>query len=853
MKEPISQPSNSLSLSLSLSLSKGTLGILLAAFSMGGLVNPSLSQTASTPKRVIHLWVDAIRGVNGTPQGTPGAAWANPRCGSAPNGCGTNECKPNQVFLGTGEVLLHAPWPFKTITGPNGALSYIPPLPSSGPVIWEYAIIHLLPGLYARSNAYTTGANPLPNPDNGLMPNGEIFPIHLPHNVSIQGTSALNTIFDVGSMATGVAGPAFEFGVPGSNGEGSFIDSIAIFGASAELNSLPDPRGSSAIYIDKQVASSPTISNCFIYGNGVGILVNASNNGGVVHDGTKLFNNTLAFNEIGLWNGQRGLGPNSKGLSKLILVNNIFDSSFDYFTAHAYPRHWKTFQKNAAGVYPITSGFEGVDPNDLEIQLSGSSVFKSNAFEGNRVNYRISFLFSLGLDITTKRNGNLPKPTPKVDIEPYTYGNQVSFVLPLQPSRRGILYVRDALSLPVFQDSNRPKFDGSPGDFRLFPMVSKGVLVKSGLPGAISAPGTMSTGHLNPLVNQGWSGSFPFTMKNGLVVSNPPGYLDLGVSDQNTWPYHCWNWDAEGYGNPRMLTYGTGTFFPKPNGTTIFSIDIGADELGENLIGGMVFGTDRFMKFTSKTPQHPVLIDNDRLWYFGPRDVNLSGKTPPIPVAAFKIKYRGIDLNLQGTGTHIYPVNYQKSGEFAPWSDLFSLTTSGTYYVPSMASITPHLLDDVHPWWGPLTQLFPSNPFWQGCVSGYNPYLYVDPSVGRINPPGTFKDMGSSSAIRYLDITWNFTKDSQGNPIPASAFIYPFGVKAPFRNPVMNRLTRFDQWGRGFDNSTQNAPKVSVFPKTLANQGTPPPLMILRYALEPYPISYFAGEKNVQSFEVVIE
>ena len=76
---------------------------------------------------------------------------------------------------------------------------------------WEYAIIHVLPGLYARDKAYgpVVGTH---NPDNGLQPNGEKFPIYLPPRVSIQGTSALNTVFDVTSPEDDIAGPAFEFG-----------------------------------------------------------------------------------------------------------------------------------------------------------------------------------------------------------------------------------------------------------------------------------------------------------------------------------------------------------------------------------------------------------------------------------------------------------------------------------------------------------------------------------------------------------------------------------------------------------------------------------------------------------------
>jgi hypothetical protein len=255
---------------------------------------------------VIHVWVDPAYGDDAKASGSQGPP-GNP---SPQVNCLAHETKPNHVVdpSQSGKILLNAPYPFKTITA---ALLYIPPLPYSfnHPLIpnltitWRFGIVHLLPGVYSPRGP---GAR---HPANGLITNNETFPIHVPPNVSIQGTSALNTIIDLGADLF-LPGPAFEFGVilmtPNGplpiNGVNTFIDSVSIYGAQIQVTD--QPWRSCAIYIGGAVASRPTISNCWIFRNWVGIMVAAGGEPDVVHDGTMIVNNTIALNRIGLWNGE---------------------------------------------------------------------------------------------------------------------------------------------------------------------------------------------------------------------------------------------------------------------------------------------------------------------------------------------------------------------------------------------------------------------------------------------------------------------------------------------------------------------------------------------------------------------
>ena len=161
-----------------------------------------------------------------------------------------------------------------------------------------------------------------------------------------------------------------------ADGFGSFIDKVSIFGACPAINlQHQDSRFFSAIAIDDKVSAAPTISNCMIFGNQVGILVSASVDGAIRHDGTTLMNNTIAWNRVGLWNGQLFVqNPQvSAGISKLILINNIFDGSASITAVGA--RNWTMF------VTQSTTCFEGVGLEDLAICMDPSSPVYSRVEE----------------------------------------------------------------------------------------------------------------------------------------------------------------------------------------------------------------------------------------------------------------------------------------------------------------------------------------------------------------------------------------------------------------------------------------------------------------------------------------
>lgn len=311
-----------------------TWSILLVALCAVLLLSATVTAQPQVVNEPVQLWVDPHDG-NDTQ-----AAALNPHSGIA-TGC-TNPAAPNPMAVlpdpGFG-LLMHAPYPFKTVTAAVAYLNTIFPtgLPANngivGPPTQQYqvtvthAIIHCLPGKYSR----LTGQDP----HTLMFGNGETYPIQLPNRVSIQGTSALNTVFYLEKTPDPDTsqGPAFRFGLMSTTaGIETTIDSISIFGAPMESGHTAQnfPDYFSAIHLAPQNACSPTVTNCFIFACGIGVFVNAPSSPGAIHTPT-LVNNTLAGNKVGLWNGQ--FPPpfgGSFGVSQLVLINNIFDAEFRF-------------------------------------------------------------------------------------------------------------------------------------------------------------------------------------------------------------------------------------------------------------------------------------------------------------------------------------------------------------------------------------------------------------------------------------------------------------------------------------------------------------------------------------------
>jgi hypothetical protein len=667
------------------------------------------AQGSPSPDRAIHLIVCPRFGNDAT-----ALAW-NPRLGHSPDLIARP--KPHDHFNATyGDVLLYAPWPFKTITA---AINYlpattVPPLPDASAAtsyVWRYAIIHVMPGLISPDTSR--------DPNSGFTGNGESFPIHLPPGVSIKGTSALNTMFKM--PANGV-GPIFEFGVTTAagveiTGQDSFIDKISLYG---NFEPTGNPGSHTPIYLSPGLQCNPTISNCFIFGNIAGIVLDAPVDPPSEPEGwhsPTIINNTFAWNQAGIWNGQFLAGASSVGISKPMLVNNVFDATPPTRNNPSLqlPNGW-----NAMGL----SGFEGIDASDLTI-----AGIDYNAYEGNK--------FDLGIPI-----GFLPPTAPRtsapaspgIDIAPWTSPTASQF--------RGVLFVRDLIfngaqasgPFDLTPTVTYPfGFDLSPGDFRLAPAVAPADSAAN--PGP-TPPAQVTTGQWkNPLVDAGWNGSFPVMLGNGMSILREPGKLVL--NSQSSWEHHNWQEDCEGYGNPRIHRHPVYT----PDAALPARIDIGADELGELVVAGTRFGTTNFLSM-ERSGSYTFRADNKYAWFLG------------------------VPVNHYNTNLNVVRPDYSMKWPGAPWT--VAITSPAGTYAPTNADITPHLLPDNHPWWTGSIGVA-SNPFWEYWIPGWpmNPALYLTPSAGVIHPPGAWTQMNPNYI--WLDFIGSPTPVMfGGSPVPPS-------------------------------------------------------------------------------------
>ncbi len=730
-------------------------------------------------ERVLHLWVDPLYGDDSL------AATFNPGPSCASD-CGTGAAAPIDVVdPNTGSLLLHASQPFKTITAAVDSIwrlspnSTTPPLPYQSAIAhqfylthyhvdytvrWTHAIIHLLPGMYHPDGGTR-------DPVNGLRRNGETFPIWLPPHVSIQGTSALNTVLDLDGFThhptdESQSYAAFEFGVfydpmsgqplldpesPGVpvNGEDTFIDSVTIMRGG---RSAVGWRHLAGVLVYHHTAARPTISNCFFLFNDVGILVSAGEgqpdpDDPVVHDGLTIVNNTFAGNQIGVWNGQAGpdrqdvnsLSVLAIGLSKLIVLNNVFDGGYldpnircgpSGVASGAWPSTW-------TGTVPV-SDFEGLCAEDMSVQVGANpTVYENfNAFEVygqnpscrryNQETHQVnSGSILTNLRVTSLRTTNDPTPTTNGhdrNIAPFT-GYQGAFQSGSGCSAgaypgfvaRGVLYVRDlicwgadpnagaASAFPIY-----PEFDRSPMDFRLSPTA---YLAQ---PSGISVPPAQA--QANPLIDAGWAGPFPGTMQNGLTIASEPGRLPLSGVNQVSWGFHCWTHDCEGYGNPRIVD---DPFAPNAPANNYREIDLGADEANGLIIAGYRYGTTSFVKIVNNPPTGIPLMINDAMFYIGKRGTGVLQNTSQ---GQPWYRYDSLFAADARWPWPLLPVGFPTAGVhaaetwFQQWS--FSPAASGPY-LPTVSDVMPYLLPDPHPWWVPAgLGASPAIVEWKHCVPG---------------------------------------------------------------------------------------------------------------------------------------
>ena len=267
---------------------------------LGGLIGatPLGAQAPQTlPTRndyIFHVNVDPLRGDDVL------ASTQNPPLVATP----TSPLTPLSLHPDPGDagdllpiagVLQQAPFSFKTLTaavaygsqfvGFTKHFAIIPPRD----LRIRHVLIHCLPGLYGLIDA----THPRIDPQSGLPFNGETWPVTIPSFVSIQGTSALDTIFDARLTDTHIL--AVTDAGSSISHEESFIDSVTIRNAWSNSNA---PGSGAGIYIYSSgpvyVPSRIIITNCFINNNTVGIGIDSYAPQFDVPQEPRIINNTIA-------------------------------------------------------------------------------------------------------------------------------------------------------------------------------------------------------------------------------------------------------------------------------------------------------------------------------------------------------------------------------------------------------------------------------------------------------------------------------------------------------------------------------------------------------------------------------
>jgi hypothetical protein len=895
--------------------------------------------------RVIHLWVDPLHGSDELARGTTGIRPRNPKLGSIEDAfCPAPLAgyrAPNDVLTtlpsGARADLRHAPFAFKTITA---AVQYIrdlappgtAPLPFVGAddpttpgvvdrVVWAAAVIHLMPGIYGPNPPTSIVVDPGP----ALPHNGESFPIKLPPRVSLQGTSALNTILDartsLNTDGTGI-GPILEFGTEPESGYGTYIDSLTLTGVDAATPSfdydallrdaLPPSAGETigsiaAVYVGSSHPSRLQVSNCFIVRNSIGVLVAASEDESVVHDEVVLAGNTFARNGIGLWNGQNVPRTSAaetpaevKGLSRLFIVNNVFDSTFpdDGVSVSAcderdVPADGTMLQFDPVGLLNVTrsntSAFEGITSDDMRVRTAQSpDVYEDfNAYELSSSALGPAFNAFQGTTYAdappyavlprTVPAGTSPTPASSLaagatDISAIT-GEQGSGVAEME--HRGILFVNDLFcsdhSDGLYAQTGTGH-DLSPHDFRIAPQAAAATEGLAPVPDRV-----------NPLIDRGIPvAPLRFENEHWMPI---PGYIEGQLAlAPGTFTFTAFDNDCEGFGNPRVFDHPLVTNRSYPIGSATPSAatqDLGADELNPLLIAGYTDRTTRISRRGAFVPNAP---NNDRIWFLGPTGALggsylspsctvVTGTVPPQPPVG-----SGLLRNIQYPFS---PLWVSQGDAYDPLFQVYDYPTPApgfpnfrTEYPAEVNQITPHLLPDIHPFWPELFELAspgtgalisPSYPWWlPACAPSLPPInfqLYQDPLARVSNPPGTLVGgtYSTGEVYRYIDVT------SAIDPLFSGRFEVQGFADVMIDDTGMNLVMPWDAedadiWGRWvFDDDQPGGTQSDTFfimPWTLNSALNT--TLTARFSVEyPHPGEVssgpYGGSQNLQSFDVRID
>ena len=738
----------------------------------------TLPVAAQVPPKVLHVYVDPIFGDDGQ-------AFAN-----NPD-ADVNTARPapfaqhpdagqfqNDVPQGT---IRHAPYSFHTLTGPQGVAAYLNSLDLYLQAETALAMIHCLPGIYGPA----TGPD-YPDPidhRSGLPFNGENWPFTLRWYWSLQGTSALDTVFDArGDNKAIIVVRADRDGLAHSD---SIIDSLTIRGARSGSTYTPgDAAGAgifiSALPIDPLFARGTqigvTISNCFLVDNHVAIGIdNAPLES--LRNFPLIIGNTFARNWIGIWNGSRGPNEPNQGWATPTLLNNVFDSWRPGLTATA------------------TTPFVGVHAYSLavsDLKIGGSPNWTAMipprsfcAWEAGG-DYPVALpnwpLPALNPNLTAA-----PLPAPRVDLSPYT-----GFA---PGSVRGTLFLNDFLRNAGLAGP----FEYSANDFRLAPSVSQ----SAGPP----QPFPLDT---NPLVNRGIyihtlnghvSGIGGIRMQMATAVSGSP-FCKVermpGPPSEEFATLHAWDWDCEGFGNPRVVIRDDFPFTGNPNvGDT--PMDLGADEMDDLIIAGYIEGT-RIL--SSYVPGAPTVWDHRRLLF-----VNVADPLPRMWVRARYVQVDGQTHqwwgHVQGAPDASGGTNYT-AGVAGSTRAAMRVANGKPLFMRNLeCDFSPHLLADPHPMWpmgfvGAQPDIYAANPWWwQKTLQGGQPFTHDNGALYDNWNPALWPVHGTSNVV--------------GGPLP---FNLPrTAVLCGILNPPMTGL--FPSGGQGmlYLNSAAQPPVfVSVAP-----------------------------------------
>ncbi|MBK8975138.1 MAG: hypothetical protein IPM29_04385 [Planctomycetes bacterium] len=666
---------------------------------------------------VFHVYVDPIYGDNLL------ATQFNP----------SNTARPSNVPLLAGSIRIsmrrasdgsrascntrHTP--FRTLTTPAGsgivfgAIDWIEqtigalPRNGAGPTGYtiDHVIVHRLPGLYGPRSS-----QPI-DPQSGSAFNGEQFPIVIArHRVSLQGTSALDTIFDARGQSTHILELRQDVQ---SLTNHDFVDGITFRNAATRSAPPFTPGSGAAIWIrgtrvpEMMIPVSTAITNCFFQGNAVGIAIDAT---AVVepmlglwaNHRIRVFNNTFAWNVIGVWQGNTGDTVPAPSVLSSVFANNIFDVG----SPNGFP----------AGA----SAFEGIDTFQREVTMHGTnpvSRLDFNAFPDERTGAGVPVWFNNGATIgpwqTAWPTFNTLETPARVDLT----------VFAQQPR---VLFIADALRLGGSGVT-------SEHDLRLCPNVSTAIDRTTPSPTAFNPcidRGIDADPNLRP--GFGW-GTIVFGNVTSVLLEDlglPPGSEEVPITG--------WDVDAEGFGNPRSVPDSD---LPYPQDQRGF-VDLGADECDDLIVAGFVPGTRLF----TLTPVAPIR-DHTRIFFFG--EIGTVAPRPVFNSIVGGVATLGMIFDWYPHATNPDP-SEATLGNFTDtlaWgaalqqpplrADQINAGIPPRRHIPRnlRCDFSPHLITDFHPLWG--NPLFDDLWLWTSKYGdGYacNPWYVNDPQDMNVPP-----------------------------------------------------------------------------------------------------------------------